>query len=104
MPPAVKVPLTQDQAFLDLLLLLRFGAVENFNYQQPVVSVAAVARVVEVVGKPASTVAKLLKLALCASILGVEVEPRRRSKFTAEHVDFLVSKPTLISQAHLSLR
>ena len=93
MPPAVKVPLTQDQAFLDLLLLLRFGAVENFNYQQPVVSVAAVARVV---GKPASTVAKLLKLALCASMLGVEVEPRRRSKFTAEHVDFLVSKPTLI--------
>jgi len=101
MPPAAKVPLTQDQDFLDLLLLLRFGAVDGVNYQHPVVSVAAVARVV---GKPASTVAKLLKLALCADMLGFEVSPRRRRKFTAEHIDFLVSKQTLISQAHLSLK
>jgi len=94
MPRVVKLPLTQDQAFLDLLLLLRFGAVENFNYQHPVVSVNAVARVV---GKPVSTVASLLKLALCAAMLGVEVRPRRLRKFTAEHIDFLVSKQTLIS-------
>ena len=37
-------------------------------------------------------------------MLGVEVKARRRRKFTAEHIDFLVSKQTLISQAHLSLR
>ena len=67
MPRVVRLPLTQDQAFLDLLLLLRFGAVEDFNYQHPVVSVNAVARVV---GNPASTIAKLLKLALCAAMLG----------------------------------
>ena len=42
MPRAALLPLTQDQVFLDFLVLLRYGAVECANYQHPVLSVAAV--------------------------------------------------------------
>ena len=50
-----------------------------------------------IVRKPSSTVAELLKLALCTVMLGVEVKQRKRLKFTHEHISYLVNKQTLIS-------
>ena len=93
MPQAEKVPHTQDQEFLNLLLLLRYGSIDCANYQQPVLNISSVARIVR---KPASTVAELLKLALCTVMLGVEVKQRKRLKFTHEHISYLVNKQTLI--------
>ena len=37
-------------------------------------------------------------------MLGFEVTEQKRRKFKSEHVAFLVSKQSLISQAHLSLK
>lgn len=54
MSRAAKVPLTQDQNYLNLLLLLRYGSIDHFNYQQPVLNISSVARIVR---KPVSTVA-----------------------------------------------
>lgn len=101
MPLPAKVPLTQDQDFLNLLLLLHYGSIDCSKYQKPVLNISSVARIVR---KPASTVAELLKLALCTVMLGVEVKQRKRLKFTHEHISYLVNKQTLISQAHLSLK
>ena len=101
MPLSPRLPHCQDQAFLEYLLLLRYGSTTDINHLQPVLNITSVARVVN---KPVSSVAKLLKLALCAYMMGIEVSERKRRKFKGEHIAFLVSKQTLISQAHLSLK
>ena len=54
--------------------------------------------------KPAGTISRLLKLALLLSKLNQEALFKLRLKFEPHHVNFLTSKQTLISHAHLSLK
>ena len=93
--------MTQDQDLLDYLLLLRFGPCFDPSNQVPVVNISTIAKLLK---RPAGTISRLLKLAVLLAKLNRETQFRQRLKFDPHHIDFLISKQTLISQAHLSLK
>jgi hypothetical protein len=53
LPRPAKVPLSQDQAFLDYLLLLRFGSADNPDTAHPILNFTSIAKLVN---RPLATV------------------------------------------------
>ena len=86
--------MTQDQSLLDYLLLLRYGTYIPSDALKQILSLTAVAKVVQ---RPRQTVSTLITLGLQHAREGRSVQPRRTSKLSEHHVAFLTSPNSLLN-------
>ena len=91
----------QSKDLLDLLLLLRFGSVKIGFNPKPVLTYAAISKVVSL---SASTVRLLILKAVSAKMSGRDVIDPPKKKLRQKHIDYLVNPQTLRYWAHLSLK
>ena len=81
-------------------MLLRFGSIINPNFTKPILNFQSIAKVIK---KPVTSVIELVKLGSLAYNHGFKIDPPNRSKFTQQHIGYMVSSSMLQESAHLSL-
>jgi hypothetical protein len=89
-----------DGQLLSYVILLRFGSLVTPDFSKPTLNFQSIAKVIK---KPVTTVIELVKLGIRAYHYGFDIGPPNRSKFTQQHIGYLVSPSTLQESAHLSL-
>ena len=89
-----------DGQLLSYVILLRFGSLITPDFSKPTLNFQSIAKVIK---KPVTTVIELVKLGIRAYHYGFDIGPPNRSKFTQQHIGYLVSPSTLQESAHLSL-
>ena len=67
---------------------------------RPILNYQSIAKVIK---KPVTTVIEIVKFAIKAYNYNFEIDPPNWSKFTQQHIGYLVSPSTLQESAHLSL-
>ena len=67
---------------------------------KPILNYQSIAKVIK---KPVTTVIEIVKFAIKAYNYNFEIGPPNWSKFTQQHIGYLVSPSTLQESAHLSL-
>ena len=96
----IKNPSRYDGQLLSYVILLRFGSLVTPDFSKPTLNFQSIAKVIK---KPVTTVIELVKLGIRAYHYGFDIGPPNRSKFTQQHIGYLVSPSTLQESAHLSL-
>jgi hypothetical protein len=89
-----------DGQLLSYVILLRFGSLVTPDFSKPTLNFQSIAKVIK---KPVTTVIEFVKLGIRAYHYGFYIGPPNRSKFTQQHIGYLVSPSTLQEIAHLSL-
>ena len=72
----------------------------NPDFMRLILNYQSIAKVIK---KPVTTVIEIVKFAIKSYNYNFEIGPPSRSKFTQQHIGYLVSPSTLQEQAHLSL-
>ena len=98
--PLLKNRSRYDGQLLSYVILLRFGSLVTPDFSKPTLNFQSIAKVIK---KPVTTVIELVKLGIRAYHYGFDIGPPNRSKFTQQHIGYLVSPSTLQESAHLSL-
>ena len=98
--PLLKNRSRYDGQLLSYVILLRFGSLVTPDFSKPTLNFQSIAKVIK---KPVTTVIELVKLGIRAYHYGFDIGPPNRSKFTQQHISYLVSPSTLQESAHLSL-
>ena len=80
--------MTEDPDLVRYLLLLRFGDEAKAHLSAPLLNYASISKVVK---KPLQTVRTLILLGVEAMKRGQPIHPRVRTKFSEQHIDYLVS-------------
>ena len=95
-----KLPMNCDKQLLTYVLTLRYGTSDNPDPSKPLLNYQSIAKLIR---KPVSTVIELVKAGLHASRFGFYDEIQPRSKYSHQHIAYLVSSSTLQDCACLSL-
>ena len=92
---------SHNKELIDYLMLLRYGNSCSLATPQPLLNISSIAKLT---GLSVNTVSRLLKLGLSLFRKSITLKPRKRSKLTEEHMQFLKDQSTLRAWAHLSLK
>jgi hypothetical protein len=89
-----------DPQLLSYVILLRFGTAVNPDFTKPILNYQLIAKLIK---KTVTTVIELVKFCIRAYNYSFEIGPPNLSKFTQQHIGYLVSPSTLQESAHLSM-
>ena len=95
-----KLRMTEDQQFIDYLLILRFDTSDVGQAARPVINFASISKLVR---KPVSTIRDLIKRGIASKMKKLPIQRRKRSKLDQYHVEYLCNQRTLREWRHLSL-
>ena len=89
-----------DPQLLSYVILLCFSTAVNPDFTKPILNYQSIAKLIK---KPVTSVIEIVKFTIRAYNYSFEIGLPNWSKFTQQHIGYLVSPSTLQESAHLSL-
>ena len=84
-----ETPLSQDQEFINYLLLLRYGTTTDIKEGFVMLNLKSIATLTKL---SSSTIHRLLKIGVKASASGKLVTKKKKTKVSPEHIEYLLNE------------